>query len=204
MERKLFFIIALLLFAFIAACDDNGADNTDDSSLIRRAEYFSADAADSARVCLEMYSGEIEINASDTGFVNAQFRYNVPEWEPEISYTTANGLANLLISQPDSLPQINEDDRIYEWNLGLGPQAPVELELAIETGVFNMGLDGMKLEGLSLALESGVAKLDYSGYSYNNMISYLALMAGTMTIIVPKDFGARLQIDFGTGGPFIR
>src|SRR5215469_11184427 len=88
-----------------------------DSKVIER------DASERAHVSLNMGAGDLKVSSGTEKFLRAYFTYNVPQFKPNVRYSTSGGVASLTIDQPDSHAHIGHTK--YEWDLRLNKEIPL-------------------------------------------------------------------------------
>ena len=59
------------------------------------------EGAESVTIDLRMGAGEMAIESGSDMLMEADFRYNVSDWEPYIDYSISGDRGNLFIEQPD-------------------------------------------------------------------------------------------------------
>ncbi|MCP4543611.1 MAG: hypothetical protein GY832_41390 [Chloroflexi bacterium] len=140
--------------------------------------------AESATVEVLFGAGDLEIDVGDSDLLfSGNFRYNVREWEPKVSYED-----NLLIVQQGSIDEdwaIPTGNTHNEWELEFSPDIPLKITVNVGAGDARLDLGGLQLtefdlevgagdfdvrfddpnpvEMSELTLDTGAAKLDVRG-----------------------------------------
>ena len=149
--------------------------DTTTTPMIEESRAVGRDGAATVRAAIELGAGELPIGPGATGLLEADFRYNVPAWRPELTYAVRDGQGDLTIRQPRG-----DEGRVrnarQRWALRFAPGVPLDLQiqvgaatgilvvgdldlraLTIETGAGNLTLDLSDARGpLAVALKGGV------------------------------------------------
>ena len=97
-------------------------------------EFILAEDAGSTNVTLLFGAGNLSIQSGDEeNLLAGHFRYNVEEWEPDISYSNDN----LRITQGDSEQNWgwpDQGDAHNEWDLAFSPDVPLDMRITAGAG----------------------------------------------------------------------
>ena len=158
--------------------------------------------AEAARVELEVGVGELALRGggSPGGLLNADFTYNVDDWEPEFDYRIDGTEGTLTLRQPD-------EDRAFlwwqdaenEWDVRLNDAVPTDLTVKLGVGESVLQLGGLSLTGLAVEAGIGETDLDLSGAWNRNLDARIESGVGEVTVTLPKDVGVRVEADQGLG-----
>jgi hypothetical protein len=122
--------------------------------LQNQREEIPLAGAESATVEVLFGAGELEVEAGVSDqLLSAQFRYNVPQWEPEVTFSDGA----LRIEQGDmkedwGVPTGNTHN---EWKLEFSPEIPLEMNFDVGAGNGKFDLTGLQVSGLELDLGAG-------------------------------------------------
>ena len=122
--------------------------------LQNQREEIPLAGAESASVHVMFGAGDLEVEAGVSDqLLSAQFRYNVEQWEPEVTYTDGT----LTIQQGDmkddwGVPTGNTSN---EWKLEFSPEIPLEMNVDIGAGNGELDLTGLQITDLDLDLGAG-------------------------------------------------
>jgi hypothetical protein len=117
-------------------------------------EEIPLGGAESAHVDVLFGAGDLEVEAGVSDqLLSAQFRYNVEQWEPEVTYTDGT----LTIQQGDmkedwGVPTGNTHN---EWKLEFSPEIPLEMNFDIGAGNGDLDLTGLQISNLDLDMGAG-------------------------------------------------
>ncbi len=222
-ERKILvlgLIVGLSLMALACGSIDLNLDidTIEVGELQRETRVVELDGADEVRTSIRMGAGKLEIDGGAESLLEADFTYNVAEWEPQVKYEDER----LTIRQPRSnkLP-FNEDVR-YEWDLSFNNDVPLEIridfgagngdidltDLAVTTVDMKLGAGDVEidarnnetLERLELDMGAGDVKIDLRGAWTDDVDVTIQGGVGKMTVRLPEDLGVRVAVTKGIGG----
>lgn len=142
---SLLFIIAIPLLS--SGCVEVGELQTESRSI-------DLGGADSVDMELEMGNGEMSIAGGADTLFDADFRYNVDAWKPEIKYNVIGGRGELIIRQPMVRGTVGPGAR-NEWDLRLNDDVPLDLTIDVSSGNCNFNMDSSLLKTLKIGSSSG-------------------------------------------------
>jgi hypothetical protein len=152
-----------------------------DSSSIDR------DNSEMVRVNLNMGGGDLRVAGGTGKLVDADFDYNVPEWKPEVSYSTGT----LTISQPGrdgvhiGLHQKNA------WNVRLNRDVPMEIMARLGGGDATLDLGSLNLRRVEMEMGAGDLKMDLRGSPKGSYDVRVRGGAGDATVDLAQRGGSR-------------
>lgn len=123
-------------------------------------ESIPLDGTEPIAVDILFGAGDLEIKAGeDDELFSGRFKYNVEEWEPEITYDD-----DLLVIRQGSSDEDwgfpTDEGARNEWDLAFSPEVPLEIDLRIGAGEGELDFSGLQLEGLDIELGAG----DFTAY----------------------------------------
>jgi hypothetical protein len=162
MKHILTIVAALLLVGSSIACCtipqlpeiEINVPTVEVGELQNQREEIPLAGAESATVDVLFGAGELEVEAGVSDqLLSAQFRYNVAQWEPEVTYSDGT----LRIEQGDmkedwGVPTGNTHN---EWKLEFSPEIPLEMNFDVGAGNGKFDLTGLQVSGLELDLGAG-------------------------------------------------
>lgn len=118
-------------------------------------ESIPLDGTEPVAVDILFGAGELEIQAGEEDeLFSGRFKYNVKEWEPEISYD-----GDLLVIRQGSSDEDwgipTDKGARNEWDLAFSPEVPLEIEIRIGAGEGEWDFGGLQLEDLDIELGAG-------------------------------------------------
>lgn len=160
--------------------------------------------ADSVRVEIDMGAGELEMAGGAAGLLEADFRYNVAEFKPEVSYRSGV----LVVRQPGVEGRASlwdADDYRYEWGLRLNDDVPMEMSVNLGAGRTDLELGSLSLTELDIDAGAGEITVDLRGASSLTRLD-VKMGAGKLDLDLSGDWRQDLdaQIKGGVGGVALR
>lgn len=184
-------------------------------------ETVELGGAETAVVDILMGLGELNVSDGADDLMDAEFTYNVEDWEPEVDYAVSGSNGRLTIRQPDSeFEGIPNNDVENSWNLQFNEDIPMEMDVTLGAGESNLDLRSLNLERLSVEsgagtstislgdsplrivdIQAGVGEmnLDLSGGWEEDANITIETGIGDTTILVPSDVGVIVHADLGIG-----
>jgi hypothetical protein len=154
--------------------------------------------AKSVHVEINLGAGDLKVTGGAENLLEAEFTYNVDRLKPEVTYTDDT----LVLSQPENegLPDLRGiTDFRNEWDLHLNNEVPMDLSVDMGAGASELHLAGLSLTGLNLTLGAGGSTIDLSGDWARDLEVTIDAGAGDITVRLPRDVGARVQVDAAVG-----
>jgi len=156
--------------------------------------------ADQVRVTIKMGAGELKVDNGADDLMEAGFTYNVPDWEPTVSYDVDDGDGRLIIRQPhtDEFP-FNGDTR-YEWDLNFADDVPLDMRIECGAGTQDIDLAGLLITDLDIKLGAGTTEINVSNNPQLHHMD-IDIGAGDTTIDMngPREEDAEFDIRGGVG-----
>jgi hypothetical protein len=188
----------ILLLAFVAMCGCNlGGNRVSTGETRRESKTVALGAAQSVRVSLSMKAGELKVAGGAPQLMDADFTYNVPEWQPEVRYEVSGGVGNLEVEQPGSGSSTGHTRN--EWDLHLNNKAPMEMTVNMGAGRATLTLSGLALSRLELNMGAGETTVDLTGDWKKDLSAQIHGGVGRATIRLPRDVGVHVIARGGLG-----
>jgi hypothetical protein len=169
------------------------------------AETVELGGADSVRVDVGLGVGEVNIEGGAGDLLEADFTFNVEEWEPNIDYRISGREGRLTVKQPDSNVEGIPDDQIeYTWDLKLSDDVPMDLDVTLGVGDSNLDLRGLSLTNLNVEVGVGEADVDLSGDWPESFDVDIQGGVGSTRVILPREVGVRVRTQTGIGAISVR
>ncbi len=177
------------------------------------------DADEEVRATIRMGAGELNIEGDSDldALMDAEFVYNVAEWEPEIEYAAGR----LSVKQPSSEKLPFDDDVRYEWDLRFNDDIPLDLRVDFGAGDADIDLSSLAvttvdiklgagdvdidaqgnetLERFELDMGAGDVKLDLRGAWTDDVDVTVQGGVGKTTLRLPSDIGVYVDVSKGIG-----
>src|SRR6185295_7655324 len=136
-------IIAGVSLVFLTGCDlepvATGPVQTESRSIER-------DKSELVRADLKMGAGELHMRGGAQKLMEADFRYNVPEWKPEVRYNATGFRGVLSITQPGS--HRVSHDLTYDWNVRFNDETPIDVIIHLGAGKAELDLGSLSLRSV--------------------------------------------------------
>jgi hypothetical protein len=110
----------------------------------RQSEAVDLENAQSVVAELRMGAGELNLTGGADALMEADFAYNVSEWEPEVSYDLSRETGELTVEQggSDEGVRLGGDAR-NEWEVRLNDEVQTELHVEMGAGESDLDLDSL-------------------------------------------------------------
>jgi hypothetical protein len=151
-----------------------------------------------ATVNLRMGAGELRIDAGKSALVEAQFTYNVPDWQPTIDYSASGGQGDLWIEQP-KVSDISIGSYRYEWDLHFNPDIPLAFNVELGAGESRLDLSQLTVTSLDMKTGVGFVEVDLTGDREQDMDVSIRGGVGEVKILLPSEVGVQVQAAGGLG-----
>src|SRR5579864_7412290 len=125
--------------------------HTDRSGAIEySSQTIELDASELVHVNLHMGAGELRVTDGAQKLLRGDFADNMPEWKPEVRYTTSGGQGTLSITQPGTRHDTYVGQTKYRWDLELSNKVPMDLEAHFGAGQARLDLGSLQLRGVEV------------------------------------------------------
>ena len=156
-------------------------------------------AATSARVRVEMNFGELKVDSGEEKLLQGSFNFNVPDWQPQVSYEVDGSLGSLVVSQPEEDTSLIIRDGQNRWDLRLSKGVPIELEISTGAGISELNLSTLNLTSLKIETGAGNGTIDLSGGWEHDLTATIQGGVGNVTVLLPRGMGVRVDVKTGIG-----
>jgi N-terminal domain of toast_rack, DUF2154 len=181
----------LALWLALIAC---GLPNTTRVDELK-SETQSVDraSASTARVQIQFPAGELKVEGGASSLMDASFRYNVSDWQPQIKYSENGAQGDLLVSQPgdDKLPV--GGGLVNEWTIQLADDVPLDLTIITGAGNSELNLGALDLTKLDIQTGAGVTNVDLNGTWQHDLDVSIEGGVGELTVNLPASMGVRVN-----------
>ena len=183
-----------LWFALIAC----GLPNTTRvGELKTETQSVDLGSASTASAQIEFPAGELKVEGGATSLMDASFRYNVSDWQPQVKYTENGAQGELLVSQQgdDQLPV--GGGLVNEWTIQLANDVPVDLTILTGAGNAELNLGALDLASLNIQTGAGVTKVNLDGKWQHDLDVSIEGGVGELTVNLPAEMGVRVDMETG-------
>src|SRR5215208_1259701 len=197
MARYVVVILSIIMVAGTAllaeAC---GVEQVGD--LQRQSQSVDGEEARSVRADLRMGAGELNLTGGADRLMEADFFYNVAEWEPEVDYEVSGDTGELVVKQ-DIIAGVPVGEARNEWDIRFNDEVPTDLSVQMGAGESNLDLDSLTPTGLTLHMGSGKTTVDLTGDYARSFDARIEGGVGDATVLLPSEVGARVSAEGGLG-----
>ncbi|MEJ2559000.1 MAG: toast rack family protein, partial [Anaerolineae bacterium] len=154
------------------------------------------EAADTAGVRIEMDAGELQVAGGADQLMQASFRYNVAEWQPQVNYSVTGSQGELAVTQQgegSKLPVGKEV--INEWNIHLNDAVPLDVVIRTGAGESTLDLSSLNLSALQVQTGAGTTSLDLRGNWEHDLTVAIEGGVGELSVKLPAEMGVRANMD---------
>lgn len=187
-----------------------------------KTESVALGDASEVRVEVQMGAGELNVSGGAEGLMDADFVYNVAEWEPEVSYNVSGDSGRLIVEQPSTDIEnlgIPDGDVEYRWDIRLGADVPIDLNIEMGAGQNNLDLRSLNLENLDIQtgagetdvnvggslsdlemqMGAGQVRLNLNDDWQQDLRASLRGGVGELTLLLPAETGVQVNVTGGIG-----
>mgnify|MGYP006293209339 CR=1 FL=1 len=165
------------------------------------SQTVELEGAESVIVDLRMGAGELTVSGGGDALMEADFTYNVAEWEPIVDYSVSGDQGDLTVRQPDAdVPDLAIDNYRYEWDLSFAEDVPMEMTIELGAGRSDLDLADLALTSLMVNAGAGDTTLDLAGGDWPDGLDVtMRGGVGRATVYLPSDVGVRAEVTGGIG-----
>jgi hypothetical protein len=195
MKRLVVVLAAAVLF--MGSC---GAQGQQVGEMQRQSESVDLENAQSVVAELRMGAGELNLTGGADALMEADFSYNVSEWEPRVSYDLSGETGELTVEQGSSDEGVRlGGEARNEWEVRLNDVVPTELHVEMGAGESDLDLDSLTLTGLDLQMGAGKTTVDLTGDYGQDLDASIQGGVGEATVLLPSEVGVRARAEGGLG-----
>jgi hypothetical protein len=196
MKRKLLINLLVLSTVFIATISCSWL--TDTGQLQEDSTSIPLEGVEEVAVNLRMGAGEMTIGSGSEMLMEADFAYNVSDWEPTIDYSVSGDQGTLFIEQPE-VERLGINNYIYEWNLRFNPDVLLDMDINLGAGRSSLDFSQLTVTNLQLQMGAGEVEIDLTGDRQNDLVGSIRGGVGRLTVLLPEDVGVFVSVRGGIG-----
>jgi hypothetical protein len=184
-----------LWFASIAC----GLPNTTRvGELKSETQTVEMESATTARVQIEFPAGELKVEGGANSLMDASFRYNVDDWQPQVNYSENGVQAELVVSrQPGADQTVVKNGLINEWEIQLSENVPMDLVIRTAAGNSQLALGGLDLSSLTIETGTGATNVNLDGLWQHDVNVTIRGASVDLTVNLPAEMGVRVSTETG-------
>jgi hypothetical protein len=191
--------LAFAILALLASCsrDDSPRTMFEEEARVALDPALGRAAAD-----IKLIGGVLKIAPApaDSGnAAEARFRFDREEMRPLLTVDSSASPPILRAFHPPYDTGIGKSSN--EWTVALAPESPLELDVAMMTGICDLDLAGLDLTRLEAKVDYGQLLLDFSKRPLVASCEVLAeAQSGALRVVIPNDVGVRVRARKAVGG----
>ena len=108
-----------------------------------------------------MAAGKLKLSGGAEALLEAETRYSLDSWRPEIRYDVTGFRGRLSVRHPNHA--IIAGKTVAEWDLRLNQDTPLVVKVKLGAGESLLDLGSLTLRNLEVELGAGSLKLDLTG-----------------------------------------
>jgi len=190
-SKRLTFAGLALWFAIIGC----GLFTTSVNDVRTESQSVNLASATSANVQIEFPAGELKVQSGTSNLMDASFRYNVDDWQPQVNYSESGTQGELVVSQPgdDKVPV--GGGLVNEWEIQLSENIPMDLLIRTGAGNSQLDLGGLDMNSLTVETGAGVTTVNLTGNWQHDVDVSIQGGVGELTVNLPAEMGVRVEMD---------
>lgn len=194
--RQLVGLVMLLVFSavLLSSCGTQRV-----GEMQRESQMVDLENAQSVEAQLRIGAGELNVSGGADALMEADFTYNVAEWQPEVSYEVSGDTGDLIVEQGSGEGIPAGGDARNEWDLTFNDAVPTDLHVQMGAGESNLDLDSLTLTGLDLQMGAGETTVDLTGDYTQSLEARIQGGVGEATVLLPSEVGVRARAEGGIG-----
>lgn len=220
-KRVLGIVTGIMLVTLGCTTFDLGLSIADVGPLERESTTLEQGNADRIDATIRMAAGTLTVEGEADALLDADFTYNIPEWEPKVTYDVNDGVGQLDIRHADNDALSIMDEARNEWDLRLNEEVLMDLRVEMGAGDHDLDLEGLalteldvklgagdmtltlgdnpELDRIELDIGAGDIEIDFNeGWGQNIRVSIQGGI-GKTSLILPQDIGVRVTATQGIG-----
>jgi hypothetical protein len=192
--RQSVVVLMAVAAVFLGSCGRQGIGEME-----RESQTIDLENAQSVRAELRMGAGELNVTGGADALMEADFAYNVADWEPEVDYDVSGDTGELIVEQGSGADIPLGGEARNEWDLRFNDDVPIDLNVQMGAGESDLDLDSLTLTGLDLQMGAGETTVDLTGSYDRDIAASIEGGVGEATVQLPSEIGVRVNAEGGLG-----
>jgi hypothetical protein len=167
-------------------------------------QRVEAGGASSLSARIHMTEGILGVQGGASDAMNASFIYDNADWKPPVVIYAVDptGLGNLVVEQQSTGRPAMHQGRC-EWDIRLGRELPLDLNVKVGAGKADLKLGGLSLSKLHIESGVGALTVDFSGEWLRSLEAFIKTGIGDTVLRLPRDVGVRIHsaVSMGSAHP---
>jgi hypothetical protein len=182
----------LTLFMALLSCN---VLTTSVNQVRTESQSVEIKSATSANVQIEFAAGELNIQSGTSNLMDASFRYNVDDWQPQVSYSENGTQGDLRVSQEGNDRVPVGGGLINQWEIQLRENVPMDLLIRTGAGNSQLELGGLDMTSLTVEAGAGVANVNLDGNWDHDVTVSIQGGVGELKVNLPSQIGVRVEME---------
>jgi hypothetical protein len=187
-------VLVSVAAVFLSSCGTQAIGEMEHES-----QSIDLENAQSVRAELRMGAGELNVTGGADALMEADFAYNVADWEPEVDYEVSGDTGELIVEQGSGEDIPLGGEARNEWDLRFNDDVPIDLSVQMGAGESDLDLDSLTLSGLDLQMGAGETTVDLTGSYERDIAATIEGGVGEATVQLPSEIGVRVNAEGGLG-----
>jgi len=155
-------------------------------------------SASTSRVQLEFPTRELKVEGGASSLMDASFRYNVDDWQPQVNYSENGEQAELVVSHQSGADRtVVKSGLINEWEIQLSENVPMDLVILTTAGNSQLELGGLDLSSLTTETGTGATNVNLDGAWQHDVNVTIRGSAVELTVNLPAEMGVQVGMETG-------
>lgn len=149
---------------------------------------------------IQLGAGELDLRGDTSHLLEGSFDFRGDRSVPEVRYRVSDGTGELDIDEQRTGPSfVMQGNQNATWDLRLGNQAPLELEINLGAGEGKLHLRDLPVTRLDLNVGAGRVEADLTGNRTSDLEADISGGVGEAVIKLPKSIGVVTDVSGGLG-----
>ncbi|MCK4512245.1 hypothetical protein KAW64_10930 [bacterium] len=166
--------------------------------MVTETSTISAVTAESVTVVVDLNVGDLIIEGGADALLDADFKYNVASWKPEVIYTESGSHGQLTIRQPEAKGSSGRGAEC-DWHLRFSDEIALTMKIDIGVGRTELDLAGMMLTDLDADIGVGEIIVDLGDALDHDVTIGIDSGVGDIVLHIPERANVTLDCDTGIG-----
>jgi hypothetical protein len=184
-------ILLVTVAAFLGGCEKQDWAGP----LQTETKVIELDKSEMVRVDLKMGAGELRVTGGSAKLMDADFKYNLPGWKPQVEYHTTGVRSDLSIfNAADATPHGNN-----RWDVRLNDHVLMDVNTHLGAGEARLDLGTLNLRSVEVNMGAGEVNLDLRGHPTRSYDVQVHGGVGQANVYLPASVGISATASGGIG-----
>jgi len=192
-SSKRFVYAGLALWFALIGC--SLLNTTSVGAVKTESQTVDLDSATLANIQIEFSAGELKVQGGTSNLMDASFRYNADDWQPQVNYSENSTQGDLRVSQEENDRVPVGGGLINEWEIRLSENIPMDLLIRTGAGNSQLDLGGLDITSLTVETGAGVTNVNLDGNWEHDVNVSIQGGVGELTVNLPTEMGLRVEME---------